>query len=422
MPPAAPRQRLDRAAVAWALYDWGNSAFATTVMAAFFPLFFAEYWCIGLRAEQTSFRLGAANSLASLLAAVLAPVLGAIADRAMARKRLLLLFAALGVVMTGGLWLVAAGQWLLALCLYVLASVGFAGSLTFYDALLLAVAHPRDMDLVSALGYACGYLGGGLLFALNAAMVLRPAAFGLADSSAAVRWAFLSVAVWWALFSLPLLLWVREPAARPAGGAGGAVRDGLRELRATLRRLLRLRDLRLFLIAYWLYIDGVDTVIRMAVDYGHALGFGAIDLLLALGITQVVGFPAAIAYGRLGQRFGARRALLAGIVAYAALTAWGSTMDTVAEFYALAAVVGLVQGGVQSLSRSLYARLIPPDQAAQFFGLYNMLGKSAAIVGPTLMAWIGMLAGNPRWGILSILLLFAGGGVLLARVRTPSPA
>lgn len=408
-------------ALPWALYDWANSAFATTVMAGLVPVFNKDYWSAGAPETVSSFRLGMTNSIASVLMAILAPALGAIADQGHAKKRFLLGFAALGVVMTGGLYFAGQGQWAFALTLYALAGLGFAGANLFYDALLVSVASEDKFDVVSALGYSLGYIGGGLLFAVNVFMVLHPERFGLADKSQAVRVAFVTVAVWWAVFSLPLLFWVRETeAARQPVGVWSAVRAGFRQLRDTFREVRRLRAVFVFLLAYWLYIDGVDTVIRMATDYGRALKFPSESLITALLITQFVGFPAAMGFGKLGERFGAKTGILIAIVVYVGVCLWGYRMQHVREFYVLAIVVGLVQGGVQALSRSFYARLIPPDKAAEFFGFYNMLGKFAAVLGPAVMGLVGWQTGNPRLAILAIIPLFVVGAALLVAVKAPA--
>ncbi|HKK04827.1 MAG TPA: MFS transporter [Gammaproteobacteria bacterium] len=408
--PAGRRQVLS-----WALYDWANSAFATTVMAGFFPVFFKEFWSAGNTVSVSTFQLGAANSAASLVIVLIAPVLGSIADRGGAKKRMLLSFAALGVLTTGGLYLVGHGRWELAAALYGLGVIGFMGANVFYDALIVDVAGERSFDQVSALGYALGYLGGGLLFALNVLMTLWPGYFGLADAASAVRLSFVSVAVWWALFSLPLILFVREPRrGRVVGWA--AVGAGFRQLAATFHEVRRLRVVFVFLVAYWLYIDGLDTIVRMSVDYGMALGFPQNSLIVALLITQFVGFPAAIAFGLLGERLGAKTGILIGIGVYMAVTVFAYFMEAVWEFYALAIVVGLVQGGVQSLSRSYYARLIPADKSAEFFGFYNMLGKFAAVLGPILMGLVSLTTGSPRLAILAVVVLFAAGAILLTRV------
>lgn len=406
-------------ALPWAMYDWANSTFATTVMAAFVPIFNKDFWSGGAPATVSTFRLSAASSTAAVIVAVLAPILGAIADRGGAKKRFLAVFAGLGALATAGLAAAGHGQWALALTFYVFAWVGFAGANVFYDSLLVAVAEPEKFDVVSALGYSLGYVGGGLLLALNVVMVRQPALFGLADAGTAVRVSFLLVSVWWALFTLPLLLKVPEPRPPQApGGALAAVRAGFRQLAGTFHEIRRLRIVALFLVAYWLYIDGVDTVIQMAIDYGSALRFDTGSLITALLITQIVGFPAALLFGKLGEKFGARTGILTGLVVYALACVGGYRMQHVGEFYILAIVIGLVQGGVQSLSRSYFARLIPADKSAEFFGFYNMLGKFAAILGPTLVGSVALWTGNPRFGILAIIPLFVVGGALLSRVKT----
>jgi UMF1 family MFS transporter len=403
---------------AWALYDWANSAFATVVIAGFFPLFFKTYWSAGVEATVSSFRLGVASSVEGLVVLLLAPLLGAIADQAALKKQLLLTFAALGVVATGALALVGEGAWQLAASLYVLAGIGFAASLIFYDALIVDVGGGRNLDRVSALGYALGYLGGGLALLACVALVHAPESFGLADTAAAVQASFQLTALWWLAFTAPLALVVRQRYAVARLPLRQAVGGGLRQLRGTLGKLRRYRVVATFLVAYWLYIDAVDTIIRMAVDYGLAIGFPAEQLVLALLLVQFVGFPAALAFGWLGARVGPKAGILIGIGAYCGITLWGYWLDQVWEFYGIAVGIGLVQGGVQSLSRSLYARLIPPEEAGEFFGFYNLVGKFAAVLGPALMGGVALLTGDSRASLLSLLVLFGAGALVLARVDT----
>ena len=415
-------EHLDRKAVfGWSMYDWANSAFATTVMAGFFPIFFKQYWSTGADATVSTARLGLANSLSGVLIAVVAPLLGAIADKSAARKKFLLLFASLGIVMTASLFFVSAGQWQIATLLFVCAAIGFAGGNIFYDALITVVSSKKRMDQISALGFAMGYLGGGILFAFNVWMTLRPETFGFADAGAAVRFSFVPVALWWAVFSLPLIFFVKEPPRDHEPTSPFMIRAGFGQLRATIREIRHLKTIGLFLAAYWLYIDGVDTVVRMAVDYGMSIGFDSNDLILALLITQFVGFPSAIVFGQLGGKIGAKRAILLAIVVYLGLTVWGAFMRDRSEFFAMAVVIGLVQGGVQALSRSFYTRIIPADKSAEYFGFYNMLGKFAVVLGPVLMGGAGLLARSlgfsaetsSRISILSLSLLFLAGGTLL---------
>ena len=410
---AAPSRR---STLAWAFYDWANSAFATVVIAGFFPVFFTRFWGAGLPAATTTQWLGYTSSAASLILVLSAPVLGALADQLGAKKRFLLGFTVLGVLATGALYWLAAGHWQAALLLYLAGLLGFLGSNIFNDALLIDVAARSDYERASALAYALGYLGGGLLFALNVAMVLAPRAFGFADESGAVQAAFLGVALWWALFSLPLVLLVPESSRPRRGPQGGAVRAALRELRRTLRQVRRLPDTFLFLLAYWFYIDGVDTVIFMAVKYGLDLGFADSSLMVALLITQFVGFPAALGFGWLGARFGPKPAIGLAIGVYMLVIAAATQMTEVTHFYALAVAIGLVQGGIQSLSRALFASLIPDGQSAELFGVYNMIGKFAAVIGPFLVGTTAALTGEPRLALLPVLLLFAIGAVLLVRV------
>jgi UMF1 family MFS transporter len=404
-------------ALSWSFYDFANSAFATTVMAGFFPLFFKQYWSAGADVTVSTFKLGAANSAASLLVLLAAPFLGAVADQGAVKKPLLLVFILLGITCTGGLYLVGKGDWVPAVTLYVTASVGFFGGNVFYDSLLVTVTGGRRLDFVSALGYALGYLGGGMLFTLNTVMVLAPGFFGLGDASTAVRVSFLTVGAWGRLFSLPLFFNVPEPAILERTRLKEAVSAGLSQLAGTFREARKHRTVFLFLAAYWLYIDGVYTIIKMAVDYGLSLGLGSTHLILALLITQFVGFPAAVVYGRLGEKYGARKGIFFGIAAYLAITVWGYFISSEREFYALAVAVGLVQGGIQSLSRSFYARIIPPDKTAEFFGFYGLVGKASAVLGPVLMGWAAMASGNPRTGIFMITLLLLAGGGVLTRVK-----
>ncbi|MDZ7828193.1 MAG: MFS transporter [Halofilum sp. (in: g-proteobacteria)] len=410
---------MPRPVLAWAFYDWANSAYATVVLAGFFPLFFKQYWAAGLETTESTFWLGAANSASSLLIVLLAPLLGAAADRADARKRYLVRFALLGIVATATLWFVGEGAWGAAAALFALATVGFMGANVFYDALLVRVAEPSERDRVSALGYALGYLGGGILFAGCVALVLMPQTFGLADKGVAVRLSFLLTAAWWAGFSIPLLRSLHETPARLP--ILPAIREGARELVQTIRHLRENRNAGLFLLAYWLYIDGVDTVVRMAVDYGMSIGFDANGLIIALLIVQFVGFPATLVFGRLAAPLGARGGIFLALAVYAGATTWASMMSAEWEFYGLAVIIGLVQGGVQALSRSFFSQLVPPERSGEFFGFYNMMGKFAAIIGPVLVGTIGWLTGDPRVGILSLLLLFGAGAFLLARVRVADP-
>jgi len=327
---------------------------------------------------------------------------------------------------------VGKGQWAWAIFIYAMGIIGFAGANIFYDALLPSLAGEKKIDYVSGLGFAMGYLGGGLLFLVNVLMTLMPQKFGLPDAAAAVRYAFISVAVWWGVFTLFTIFWVPEEKITAAEDRGeNIVAAGFKQVAATFKKIRHLKMVFLFLIAYWFYIDGVDTIIRMAVDYGLSLGFDSNDLIVALLIVQFVGFPAALIFGKLGERWSVRKSIYLAIAIYMGITVWGTMMTRKHEFYMMAVVIGLVQGGIQALSRSYYSRLIPKNQAAEYYGFYNMLGKFAAIMGPALMGIVGLIVKRmlmplsptaeqitavgqlaARWGIGSILILFVMGAVL----------
>lgn len=399
------------------MYDWANSAFATIIIAGFFPVFFKQYWNAGVPVTESTFRLGLVNSLASLAIMLMAPVLGAIADHLGRRKGMLVMFAALGMYLTGALYLVGAGNWVLAACFYGAAMLGFSGSNIFYDSLLPFVSRREDVDRTSALGFSLGYLGGGVLLAICVLFTRHPEWLGLDSVSDVIRLSFVLVAIWWLVFSLPLIFFVREPARQIHDASRSVLLVGFQRVGRTFHEVRRHRNVWLFLVAYWLYIDGVDTIVRMAVDYGLSLGFEQKSLLLALLITQFTGFPAALAFGHLGDRYGTKTGIFVALGIYIMVTVHGALMDEAWEFYFLAFAIGLAQGGIQALSRSMYARMIPVDRTAEFFGFYNMMGKFAAILGPFIMGWMAAMTGNPRAGILSLLVLFLAGGVLLTRVQ-----
>lgn len=401
---------------AWSMYDWANSAFSTTVMAGFFPIFFEKYWSNPNDVIQSTYQLGWANSLASIVVAALAPFLGAIADRGSAKKKFLIFFCYMGVVMTGGLYMVGQGQWQMAVMVYIAASVGFMGANIFYDSLLPSVAPKEKMNYVSSLGFAIGYIGGGLLFLINVLMYLHPQWFGIADATTAIKLSFLSVAVWWGVFTIPLLLFVPEPQISDSLPLVRAISAGYRQLRITFIQIRQLKVIGMFLLAYWLYIDGVDTIIRMSVKMGSSLGFEAGDLITALLMVQFIAFPAALGYNWFASKIGTKKAVLIAIGGYSVVTLLAYFMTVKLHFYILAALIGLFQGGVQALSRSLFTRLIPRGKEAEFFGFYNMLGKFAAVIGPIMMGWVTLATGNVRLGILSILILFISGALLLQKV------
>tara|TARA_B100000408_G_scaffold47951_1_gene36869 strand:- start:607 stop:1866 length:1260 start_codon:yes stop_codon:yes gene_type:complete len=400
--------------ISWALYDWANSAFATTVMAGFFPLFFKSFWAADLSPAESTAVIGTTNSLAGLLIVLLAPFLGAYSDLGKFKKKFLAFFALLGVLSTGYLYFIPQGDWVIAASLYALAVIGFSGGNIFYDSLIASVSKQDQRNKVSSLGFSLGYLGGGLLFVINVLMYLNPAWFGLSSQSEAILWSFVSVAVWWAVFSLPLFMSVEEKSnAEISKGLFETITEAFKAVVSTLREIKKHKRVAIFLIAYWLYIDGVDTIVRMAVAYGSDIGLDASSMITALLLTQFVGFPATLVFGIYADKIGFKKILTIGISIYILVTFYAYYMSTALEFYILAGTVGLVQGGVQAISRSFFSTIIPVNKEAQFFGFYNLVGKSAVFLGPVLVSWVALIFGNPRFGILSLLFLLVPGLILL---------
>lgn len=396
----------------WALYDWANSAYATTVMAGFFPLFFKAYYSADVDATVSTAQLGIANSISSFIIVLIAPLLGAIADVASMRKRFLFIFAYIGILMSATLALVGEGNWELAAFIYILGNIGFMGSNTFYDGLLPSVSGDKNVDFVSGLGFALGYLGGGILFALNVWMLQDYTFFGFESEAEAIKASFITVAIWWALFSIPLLLFVDEKQNLHVEKKA-LIKNGYLRLKKTFSKIRKLRGLLLFLVAYWLYIDGVDTIIRMAIDYGMALGFDTGTLILSLLVVQFVGFPATLVFAYLAQKWDTKKAIFLAIGIYFFITIWASMMNQEYEFYILAVMIALVQGGIQALSRSYYSKMIPLHHSAEFFAFYNFLGKFATILGPLLVAMVALVSESSRIAIGSIAIFFVLGAILL---------
>ena len=410
------QRKLNKKAWSWAFYDWANSGFATTVMAGFFPIFFKSYWAGDLDPAQSTFAIGSINSLVGLIIAISAPVLGALADVGRIKKRFLFAFALVGILSTGYLFFIPESSWKLAIIFYAFGVIGFSGGNIFYDALIIGVSKPDERNRVSALGFSLGYLGGGLLFLLNVLMYTKPTWFGLSSSIEAVLWSFLTVAIWWSIFSFPIFLNVKEENLEKKVGPSSVVRMAFSNLYKTFRSIKKYKSAVIFLIAYFLYMDGVDTIIRMATSYGSDIGLTATSMIGALLLTQFIGFPATLVFGLYADKFGYKLSLTFGIVTYIGVVLFSSQIDTALDFYIVASVIGLVQGGVQAISRSYFSNLIPPEKAAEFFGFYNFIGKSSVVLGPFMVSGIALLTGNPGYGILSLLILFIPGLILLWRV------
>jgi UMF1 family MFS transporter len=417
------RLALDRKPTrAWVMYDWANSAFVTTVVAAVFPPWFVAL-AAGPGATESEKAtatgwLSLGTTIALLLIAIASPLLGAIADHAPIKKRMLAFFTTVGCLATASMWFIGEGDWLLALVLFGVGNIAANGAFVFYDALLPHVARPEELDRVSTAGYALGYVGGGILLFVNIQMILHPHTWGFDGKDEAIRAAFVMTAVWWALFAIPLFRHVREPHVPEAQRARGtaAIRAGLRDLVHTFRELKRYPQAGLLLLAFLIYNDGVGTIIRMATAYGEEIGLEQKHMITALLIVQFVGIPASFAFGMIAGRVGTRRAIFAGLAVYMVVSVLGYFMRTATHFYALAGLVGLVQGGVQALSRSLFASMIPRHKSSEFFGLFAVFEKFAGILGPALFFTAVAVFGSSRPAILSVILFFIVGAVLLARV------
>lgn len=412
-----------KAVFSWCLYDWANSAFALTVMAGFFPVFFKSYWCSGVDATVSTARLGFGNAAAGLIVALMSPFLGALADSGRAKKKLMALFIFLGAATTGLLFSIQQGDWFNAIVIFAFANIGFNCANLFYDSLIVDVAEKEMMDIVSSLGYSLGYLGCGLLFIFNVFMVQKPSIFRLENAAAAIKASFLMTSAWWLLFSIPLFMFVRESHYSNVKGIISICADSIRRLRKTSVKIIHTRSLLLFFLAYWLYIDGVHTFVLMAVDFGMAMGFSSSSLMVALIVVQFVAFPSAFIFGLLARRFGAFSMIIAGIVIYILVSGIGSlTLKTQLGYIVLAGITGLAQGGIQALSRSYFGKIIPVEESAEYFGFFNVVSRFAVIIGPAVVGIVAFMTRKAglestmasRVGMSSIAILFIiGGGLLL---------
>lgn len=404
---------------AWALYDWANSAFVTTVIAAVFPIYFSSVAAADLPPTVATARFAAATTIALAIIAFLAPFLGALADDRPIKKRLLAAFLGLGVLATAGMSFVQHGEWKFAILLFMLGNIGVAGSFIFYDSLLPHIASDEEMDRVSSAGYALGYLGGGLLLAVNLAWIQFPHVFGLTDAAAASRLSFFSVAIWWLVFSLPLFRSVAEPPLPREVNKrhGNILRAPMARLRETLRELRVYKQAFLLLVAFLIYNDGIGTIIRMATVYGTEIGIPQSALITAILLVQFIGIPFSFLFGALAGRIGAKRAIFLALAVYTLVSVVGYFMTTALHFYLLAILVGIVQGGSQALSRSLFASMIPRSRSSEFFAFFAVCEKFAGILGPATFAWMIITTGSSRNAILAVIVFFVAGGLLLAFVN-----
>jgi UMF1 family MFS transporter len=403
--------------LSWCLYDWANSAFAATIMASVLPVFYSSVAGAELSKTTASSYWGYTNTIAMLIVAFCAPILGALADHSGMKKRFLAFFAGMGVVSTAMLVFVGRGDWFLASFLYILGMVGFSGGNNFYDSLLPHVAGEKDIDRISSYGYAFGYLGGGILLAVNLAMILKPHLFGIPDAEWGTRYSFLTVGVWWSVFSIPILKNVPEPSIVPIPGESShPLRASLQRLSLTLRHIRRYREAFKFLIAYWLFNDGIGTIISMAVIFGAEINIPQEHLIGSILAVQFIGIPFSILFGRLAGRIGTKRAIFLGLAVYTGISMGGYFIQTALHFWILAVLVGFVQGGTQALSRSLFGRMIPKSRSAEFFSFYDVSSKFAGIIGPFVFGLVGQLAGSSRLSVVALVIFFIGGGLILLTV------
>ncbi len=404
---------------AWAWYDWANSAYFTTVITAVFPSFFATYAAAGMAPAQATARFAMLTTVSVAAVAVISPILGALADYTGIRKRLLASFMMVGVTACAAMALIGEGDVALASTLFFIGNIGVSGSLVFYDSLLPHVARPEETDRVSASGYALGYLGGGLLLLLNLAWILQPATFGFASASGAIKATFISVAVWWAVFSIPLFRRVPEPpdTRRPGEPTGlAAIGRAFARLGATFRDIRQYRNAFTLFLAMLLYQDGIQTIIRMAAVYGAEIGIAQTAQIGAFVLVQFLGIPFAFLFGSLGARIGTRRAIFIALAVYSLATILGYFMTTVTHFFILAALIATVQGGAQALSRALFSRLIPAERSSEFFGFFAVAERFATILGPLVFTISVAVTGSSRSAVLVILVFFIAGAALLSRV------
>jgi len=402
---------------AWCMYDWANSAFATTIMAALLPPYFSGVAAANLAPARASSIWGYAVTVSMLVVAFMGPILGAIADHTGSKKRFMFGFLIPAIVFTGMLFFIQKGDWVAAVVFYVLASIGNAGANVFYDSLLPHVAHKDEIDQVSTRGYAMGYLGGGILLLINLLWYMKPEWFGIPDSNVAVRLSFLSVSVWWIIFSVPIFRQVPEPPSSARGeSAANAIKAGFERISRTFHEIRKYKQLFKFLVAFWLYADGIGTIIKMATIYGAEIGIGAGDLAGALLLTQVIGVPMTFVFGGLAKRLGTKPSIYLALTVYAVISIGGYFMSETWHFWVLAGMVGLVQGGSQALSRSLFGAMTPKSRSAEFFGFFDISSKFAGIAGPLLFGVMAGVGGSSRLAIVSLVIFFIAGGLLLTRV------
>ncbi|MDB2599735.1 MFS transporter [Gammaproteobacteria bacterium] len=409
------KAKLSAEAKAWILYDGGNSAFATTVIAAFFPIFFNDFWASGLEAEVKTAYLGWGLTISNLVLLFTSPFIGALTDVSRTTKILFTGFGAISIISVAVLYFIPAGSWLQALIFFGIANYCFAAGNTLYDKMLVQVSDASNIARISSYGFAFGYLGGGLLFLINAAMTIKPEFFGLSSVADAVRWSFLSVSVWWTLFLIPILLKIQD---KGVNLPGSHFMLAYSKVFNTLKTVSAKKNVFIFLLSFFLYIDGVHTIMAMAADFALNLGLPSSDVIIALILVQFVAFPTTLLWSKFAYKFGDKNTLLFTISLYLIVIGYSVFLSNAIEFYILASMVGAIQGGIQSISRSYYATLIPQDESGEYFGFYNMFGRAGAFMGPALVAIFVTFFQDTRYGLIPIAALFIMGAIILLKVKS----
>lgn len=406
---------------AWTMYDWANSAFATTIMAAVLPIYYASLGAATDAPALMTSRWGFTTAIAALIAAVISPILGAVADFRGAKKKFLTIFMVIGVISTALLFFPnKPGDWVLASVIFIFANIGFAGSLVYYDALLPHVARADEIDQVSSRGYMMGYIGGGLLLAVNLVMIMfLPEIVPSLGVGLMTRLSFVTVAIWWALFTIPILTRVKEPIRRIEAGEEGQnpIKVSFRRLARTFAEIRKYRDLAMGLLAFWVYANGIGTIITMATIYGTELGFGRTTLIGTLLMVQFLAAPFAFFFGWLSRKIGTKKGIYITLVVYTLIAIAGYFLYQEWQFWLLGAAVATVQGGSQALSRSLIGKMMPKSKSAEFYGFFSVFEKFASILGPAIFGVISAIMGESRLSIASLVIFFAVGIFILTRVN-----
>lgn len=413
-----PKTKFSRQIKAWIAYDFGMSAFVTTVLAAFFPIFYLDFWAVGVeRIDATSYQ-SFALAASNIVLLFTAPLIGSYSDISNTTKSLFRSFMLLGVICVAMLFFIQSGSWMYALVFYALANYFFSASLVLYDKILVLIASPDLFSKISGYGYAWGYLGGGILFLINALMTLYPSSFGLESQSDAIRWSFLSVSVWWLVFTIPLLITYKDSQIDSLDiPKYKKILQSFNRLINTFKEISKYRKAFIFLLAFFLYIDGVHTVMYLASTFAKNLGLDNSSIIIGLIIVQFVAFPATIMWSHIGERSGDFFVISFSIILYIAIILFTTQLSSATEFYLMAASVGSVQGGIQASSRGYFAKIIPQDKAGEFFGLFNTFGKAGAFIGPLLVGFFLLYFQDITIALLPIIMLFIFGGLLLIKAR-----